>query len=629
MPQENSNDTSVDKDIAALSDKALQLYREGHLQQAQDACLRILRKQQRPDAILILGKIAHEQREFKLAVERYQQFLGLMPNHKGTHFHLGIVLEELGRTDRAIEHFKKSIGTTADNAAVHSHLADACSKRKRWVESIEAYQQVLAIQAEDVITMLKLGNVFYAAQRWPESIPLYERALVLQPDNAKAYRQLGTAQQKMGRTKKAIDCFERALSLRPNYVGARIDLALVLRQSGRAKEGLVQLEQAINLGPDHVDAHINLALTLRQLGQTQAAIERLEQFLDTVPGCGEAYYHISLMKPGQELILAVEKLISDPKLPNIDAIYCHFALGNLFNGSKAFDQAFSHFLKANTRQRETYAYDPKENGQVFDRTAKVYSKRFFQRKDKIGSASQLPVFIVGMPRSGTTLVEQILSSHALVHGAGELDALPGVNLAIAQELEDANPRPELTTISNNKIVEKYSAQYLRELTLHCSTATRIIDKQPANFSRIGLIKTLFPDARIIHCHRNPLDNCISLFFHCFMALTCSFELTELGQYYLQYQRLMSHWQNLFPGEIFDLQYEELVTDQERVSRQLIDYLDLEWDDNCMDFHANERPVMSPSNMQVRQPMYKTSINRWRHYEKHLQPLINVLQQAHV
>ena len=168
---------------------------------------------------------------------------------------------------------------------------------------------------------------------------------------------------------------------------------------------------------------------------------------------------------------------------------------------------------------------------------------------------------------------------------------------------------------------------MQELELHNPAALRITDKLPGNFTRIGLIKIIFPRARIIHCQRNPLDNCISLFFHNFVALRCSFDLAELGQYYLDYQRLMSHWENLFPGEIFTLQYEKLVMDQEKISRKLIDYIGLQWDENCLDFHNNQRVVMSPSNIQVRQPMYNKSMNRWKAYEKHLQPLIETLQQA--
>jgi tetratricopeptide (TPR) repeat protein len=538
-----------------------------------------------------------------------------------------LVLNKLGRTELAVEHLNKSIVLDANNAAAHSQLGDAYTVLRRWEEAAKAYQHVLAIQANDVATTIKLGNVFLAAQLLTKAISLYERALTIMPDNALLHRHLGASLHRMGETQRAISCFERSLSLRPDYVGARIDLAQVLRRLGRAEEAVVQLEEAIELEPYDVDSHISLALTLRQLGQTDPAIGRLEQLLSAKPDCGSAYYHISMMKPGQELIPIVEKLVSDSKLPKSDAIYCHFALGNFFDGNKSFDQAFSHYLTGNTLERKNFDYDPRENIEVFDRLIKVYSKRFFQNKRQFGSVSELPVFIVGLPRSGTTLVEQIVASHALVHGAGEIEALPGANLSVAQQLSYANPPPECMVLIDRKTIEKYSARYLEELALHCTDAARITDKLPGNFARIGFIKTLFPEARIIHCQRNPLDNCVSLFFHYFTALKCSFELTELGQYYLDYQRLMSHWQDLFPGEIFDVQYEELVMNQERVSKQLIDYIGLEWDQRCLDFHNNERVVMSPSNIQVRRPMYKNSIDRWKHYERHLQPLIEVLQPA--
>jgi len=626
MQKENENDSSADEEIAALSYMAMHHYKKGQLQQAQDVCQRILRKQQRADAILILGMIAHEQRDFEVAAERYQQFLAIEPNHAQTHYYLGLVLNKLGHTELAVEHLNKSITLDANNAAAHNQLGDAYTLLRRWEEAAKAYQHVLAIQAEDVATTIKLGNVFLAAQLLTKAISLYERALTILPDNALLHRHLGASLHRMGETQRAISCFKQSLSLRPDYVGARIDLAQVLRRLGRAEEALVQLEEAIGLEPHDVDSHISLALTLRQLGQTDSAIERLEQFLSAKPNCGSAYYHISMMKPRQELIPVVEKLVSDSKLPKNDAISCHFALGNLLDDSKSFDQAFSHYLTANTLEREKFDYDPRENIEVFDKLIKVYTKRFFQDKRQFGSVSELPVFIVGLPRSGTTLVEQIVSSHALVHGAGEIEALPGANLSVTQQLSYAKPSPECMALIDGKTIEKYSARYLEELELHCTVAERITDKLPGNFARIGFIRTLFPDARIIHCQRNPLDNCVSVFFHCFTALQCSFDLKELGQFYRDYQRLMTHWQSLFPGEILTVQYEDLVADQEKVSRRMIDHLGLEWDDNCLDFHNNERNVMTPSNVQVRQPMYTSSINRWHRYEKNLQPLIKVLQE---
>ena len=614
-------------DSAALSKKALQHFKEGRLQQAQDECLALLREQPHAGANLILGWIAHQQREFDVAVERYQQYLGLRPEDAEAHYTLGLVFKELGRTELAIEHFNQSITLVADNAAVHRQLGDAYTRLQRLEEAIKPYETALAIDASDVVTIIMLGNAFHGLHRYSRSIQLYQQALTMQPENVQVHRHLGASYQRMGQTQEAMKCFEQALSLRPDYVDARIKLAEVLRELGRAEEALVQVEQVIDFKPDETQAHIILALILRELGQAELAIERFEHLLSTKPKCGHLYYQLAMLKPRQELIPIVEKLISDPELPVGDTLFCHFALGNIYRGSKSYDQAFSHFLEANTLYRKTFVYDAKEHAQLIDRLIKVYSKRFFQTKRKFGSASRLPVFILGMPRSGTTLVEQIISSHASVYGAGELQAISAILLSISQQLEHANSYPECMSLFDEKMAEEYSARYLQEIAVHSATAKHITDKFPGNYFKIGLIKTLFPDARIILCQRNPLDTCISIFFHCIQDWKWSFELTELGQYYLDYQRIMSHWQKLFPGEIFTVQYEELVMEQEKVSKQLIDYLGLEWDEKCLDFHNNERDVRTISNMQVRQPMYKNSIDRWKPYEKHLQPLIEVLQQA--
>lgn len=627
MRKKNTDDDSEEKDIAVLSELAVQHYQEGSLKQAQDDCRKILRVQQRPDAILILAKIAHEQREFDVAVERYEQLLNIIPNHEQTHYYLGVVLEELGRTESAVGHYEESIAINTNNAAAHSRLGDACCKLQRWEEAIKAYQQAIALQGEDVGTMIKLGNAFTEIQFYAESILLYEQVLSISPDNAVVHRHLGTSLLRMGQINRAIASFEEALRLRPDFVRAGIDLARALRQLGKAGEAIIPLEMAVEIDPENAEAHMQLSSTFRQLDETDRALERLEQFLTIRPSCGEAHYRISQITPRKELIPVVEKVLGDPELPTSDAIYCHFALGNLFDHGKSFDRAFEHYLKANALQRKTFTYQADETNEIVDRFVNVYNPDFFKGKREFGSTSRLPVFIVGMPRSGTTLVEQILSSHDLVHGAGEIEVFPGIYHSIAQQLNYVKPNPECMSLIDGHMVEEYSARYLQDLALHCPTASRITDKFPQNFFALGLIKTFFPNAYIVHCQRNPLDICISLFFHCFATFKATFELSELGQYYLQYQRLMSHWEDLFPDEIFTVRYEDLVLDQERVSKQLIEYIDLEWDDKCLDFHSNERNVLSPSNMQVRQPIYQTSINRWKHYEKQLQPLVEMLQQA--
>ena len=288
------------------------------------------------------------------------------------------------------------------------------------------------------------------------------------------------------------------------------------------------------------------------------------------------------------------------------------------------DRAFRHYQKANSLQRRAISYHPDANTELFERLISTYSKEFFERKRNFGNPSRRPVFIVGLPRSGTTLVEQVLASHGSIHGAGEIESLAGVNHSVARKFRDSGPAPECMSSIDGQTVDEFSELYLAELKLRSTRATRVVDKLPGNFVRVGLIMTLFPNAYVVHCTRNPMDTCLSLYFHYFQALACSFDLRELGRYYLDYRRLMAHWEDVFPGGIFEVRYENLVAEPQRTSRKLIDYLDLEWDERCLAFHENERSVMSPSNLQVRRPIYSTAVERWRRYERHLGPLLEVL-----
>ena len=439
-----------------------------------------------------------------------------------------------------------------------------------------------------------------------------------------AHANLGGAFYKAGQTRRAIDCFEEALRLCPQHAKTRMDFALVLRQLGRTTDALRHIEEALRLRPDAVDAHIGLAATFRQEGRTARAEQQLRQLLARKPACGRACHQLALMNPTPDLAAPVTKALAHPQLPLADAIHCHFALGHVHDAGRSHTRAFDHYQRANGLRRRTYAYDADGNRGLFERIAGTYSKGHFERKRSLGCDSVRPVFVVGLPRSGTTLVEQILASHPAIHGAGEMVALAGVNQAIAERLRNVGPAPECMARIDQRTAAEFSARYLDELTLRSATAKRVIDKAPGNFARIGLVKTLFPRAHIVHCRRQPLDNCLSLFFHDFPALLCSYDLADLGRYHLDYQWLMAHWQALFPGEILDVQYEELVADAEGVGKRMIDYLGLDWDARCLAFHKNPRAVMSPSNMQVRRPMYSTSIGRWKPYARHIGPLVDVL-----
>ena len=623
----SENDSTTDAEIASLAYMASHHYRGGRLQQAKEACRRILDRHQHAEAILLLGMIAHEQRDLEAAVDHYRRFLDLEPNHARTHYHLGLALNQLGQTEPAVRHLHESIAIADENRNAHVQLGDACTKLGRWDAAVKAYGRALDLDSDDIATTIKLGNMLLAMQRFADAVELYEHAVNAFPGNAQFHRHLGAVLHRMGRTQRSIDCFQEALRLRPDYAKARIDYALVLRQLGRTKDAREQIEEAIRASPEEVDGHLSLALTLRQEGKTDLAVDQLQHLLAANPTCGAAYHHTALIEPTPRLRPRIETLLARPDLPREDAIHCHFALGNLADASGAFDRAFDHYQTANSLHRQSVAYAPEGNTELFERLMATYSKPFLDHKRPLGNPSTLPVFIVGLPRSGTTLVEQILACHRSIHGAGELESLAGVNHAITRRFRDSKPAPESMSLIDARAVDEFSALYLAELRLRSATAERIVDKLPGNFVRIGLIKTLFPNAYIVHCTRNSLDTCLSLYFHYFQALACSFDLAELGRYCVDYRRLMAHWNDVFPGEIFEVRYEDLVAEPERIARSLLDYLHLEWDEACLAFHKNKRSVMSPSNLQVRRPIYSTSVGRWRRYEKHLGPLMEVLESG--
>lgn len=580
----------TDADLGALIYLAEQHYRGGRLRQAKEVCQRALAAGECADAILLLARIAHRQRQWSAAAAQYQRFLRHTPEHAGAHANLAAVLERLGQREAALAHLRASAQHADDRVAAQFRLGDACAARGRWAEGCRAYEQA-------------------AAQA---------------PDNAAAHARLGATLYKTGQTRRAIDSFKEALRIRPHHAKTRLDFALVLRQLGRTTAALGHIEHALRSQPDDVDAHVGLAATLRQEGKAGRAGRCLEQLLARKPACGAAYHQLALLNPTPDLGAAATKALADPQLPLADAIHCHFALGHVHDAAQSPAHAFDHFQRANALRRRAHAYDSSENRRLFERIADTYCQEHFENKRSLGCTSTRPVFVVGLPRSGTTLVEQILASHPAVHGAGEMEALAGVNQAIAERLEDAGPAPECMSQLDERTAAEFSSRYLDELTLRSATAKRVIDKAPGNFARIGLIKTLFPRARIVHCVRQPLDNCLSLFFHDFPALLCSHDLVDLGRYHLDYQRLVAHWRALFPGEILDVQYEELVGNAERVSKRMIDYLGLDWDVRCLAFHETRRAVMSPSNLQVRRPLYRASIDRWKPYAPHLGPLMDVL-----
>ena len=475
--------------------------------------------------------------------------------------------------------------------------------------------------------LIQNGLAHHQAGRLQEAEAIYQSILQAQPQHPDALHLLGLVAHQAGKFDIAIARYEQALAISPDNAEAHYNLANALKEFGRLEDAITHYESIIRIKPDNAEAHNNLAYVLRELGRYEDAITRYESALAIQPDYAEVHYHLAMIKPGQEQIPIIEKRLTNPSISEKDAMHYHYALGSIYDETKSYTRAINHYFKANTLKRKTITYNSQHNSDFIDRLIQAYSKSYFHEKRVCGSDSELPVFIVGMPRTGTTLVEQIVSSHPQVYGAGELPSIGYIETAIARQFEASSPYPECMSLCSESVASRSAEQYLQELGNHSQVAKCITDKMPYNFLRIGFIKILFPKARIIHCQRNALDTCTSNFLKYFVeGNVFSFDLNELGRFYLDYARLMDHWRSVFSSEIYDVQYEKLVMDQEKESRQLIEYIGLEWDEKCLDFHKNKRAVRTSSNSQVRQPMYKNSINRWKHYEKHIEPLIEILQK---
>jgi tetratricopeptide (TPR) repeat protein len=309
-------------------------------------------------------------------------------------------------------------------------------------------------------------------------------------------------------------------------------------------------------------------------------------------------------------------------------MYLYFALGKIYEDLGEFEKAFACVREGNRIKRATYAYDIKRDNQFFANLKAVFSKQFCDRYESCGHKNNTPIFILGMPRSGTSLVEQILSSHPLVYGADELKELSQIVLASCRNFSGGE-FPGCIVNYRPQDFERLGARYIESIQQY-SSKNHITDKMPHNFMYIGMIRLMLPNAKIIHCKRDPLDNCWSLFKTLFAPPhEYAYDLSELGEYYKHYQDLMEHWHLTFPGYIHDIQYENLVTDQKLQTVRLLEYCGLEWHDDCLLFYQAQRRVSTASAVQIRQPIYRSSVHLWKQYKKQLSQLSRILHHSNL
>jgi len=534
----------------------------------------------------------------KEAANHFRKALSLNPSYAEAHNNLGNSLQSLSLTDEAIEHYRKALYLRPDFAEVHNNLGSALASKNRFEEAIEQYRKALALSPGNFEAHMNLANSLGALELLRESLTHYDQAIALDPANPEPYARAGFMLFHAGRVDDAITYCERALAIDPGHVNARRNLGVALRAIGKIAEAVQCFENVLAVAPEKATAaYYNLATT-RKMASSDP--------------------HFATMR---KLAGKIETLETD------DQIALHFALGKAFADTGDHRLAFHHLLKGNAlKRREFIDYDEAEALRRFERVAKVFDRKLFEKKNDAGNPSRVPIFIVGMPRSGTSLVEQILASHPKVFGAGESYEM--VTLADSIRGAGNSEFPEAVAELSSDQLRTIGKSYVDAIRALAPDAERITDKMPGNFANVGLIHLALPNARIIHTCRDPRDtatSCFSLLFA--LGHAYSYDLAELGRYLRAYQKLMRHWHQVLPeGVMIDVQYETLVNDLEHQAKRIVEHCGLEWDEACLSFYEAKRPVRTASVIQVRQPIYASSVGRWRVYEGNLQPLLRELSK---
>jgi len=500
-------------------------------------------------------------------------------------------------------------------------LAHESYARGAYAEAVTYYHELVGIKPPRADTLNNLGAALCKLGRYQEAEDHFRQAIGKKPDYPEAHSNLGTVRRLKGHFAEAELSLRRALKLKPNYVDARSNLGLTLALQGRLRDAKAHFEKVLRVAPRHTDALLGMGYVARMEGCFDEAGALFKRVLEVDPkmsGAWAALVGIREMTSSDGAWLKRAQQIAASGIAHLEEADVRFAIGKYCDDVGDFEQAFQSYKRANQLVKaiaENYERDARTR--FVDDLIRVYTREAISQVESGASASMKPVFVVGMMRSGTSLAEQIIASHPAATGAGELqfwnDAVR-VHEALIRRGELGEP-----------IRKKLAEAYLRALARHSVDALRIVDKAPVNSDYLGVIHSVFPNARIIYMRRNPIDTCLSCYFQQFSpAMNFTMDLSDLVHYYREHRRLIAHWRAVLPpGTILDVPYAELVADQEGWSRKILDFVGLEWDERCLDFHKTKRPVVTASYWQVRQRIYNDSVERWRNYEKFISPLLGL------
>jgi tetratricopeptide (TPR) repeat protein len=612
----------------------------------------------KPDAATydMLGGVLRRLGRPAEAVKSYRQALALEPQSAQILNHLGDTLRDLRQPEEAAASLRRALVLQPDFAEAHNNLANALMDADQPVDAVASYRRAIELRPDIAEVHSNLGKALLDLRQLEAAIESCSRAVGLNPGLPEAHGNLGNALLDSDRPEQAIASYARALALKPDYPEVHNSLANALRSLGRFDEALVHYRRALELRPDYAEAHNNLGVALRLLGRTSEAEASCRRALELEPksalalaalgeaqadqgqfaeaeallrravaidpNLAEAWVSIARLRRmtanDADWLAQVQRLLRQPLRPR-EVISVNYALGKYFDDQREFDRAFDHYQRANelTRLRMPKYDRQRIRGEVDQLIAYFDAGRRWAPPPH-PSISTRSIFVVGMPRSGTSLAEQIIASHPAVFGAGELTYWHRAEESLLAEMRAG--------AIDSDTLQRLAADYSRLLQRAPPESQYVVDKMPTNFMALGLIHAALPNARIIHMQRQPIDTCLSIYFQDFGAnMSYANDLHDLADFYREYLRLMHHWRAVLPPQaLLDVPYEALVADQEGWSRRMLEFIGLPWDARCLDFHSTRRSVVTASKWQVRQKINSSSVGRWRHYERHLAALLPLL-----
>lgn len=571
-----------------------------------------------PNALMNLGSVRQCMEKYEEAEQIYRQVTSICPTHAVAHCNLAISLISLNRYEEAITSLKYALAFEPEYLDALNHLTYALFETNKLIEAERIAKKAYSIDKENSEIQLNLAEIMFSLDRFEEARIVFDEALANNPDDPQLLLRFSIVLERLNRMDEAIDIIKRVISKSQDSAQAWCRMANIYYMANDMDKALESTNKSLEIDPNFALSLAVKSEILQSKGQMKEAEEWARKAIQANPDMPLPYFTLSKIKKFEK---------GDPDLKQMEAINqnaqahitdqqitLNFSLFKAYEDLKEYDKAFEFLRAGNDLKYSSLYFDKSIMARSLDTIKRGWTPEIVQQYQNKGSQDQTPIFILGMARSGTTLTEQIIASHPDVYGAGELTFMNQIETKLGM----------ITPETCQKIGDHY-VQNIRAINDESKSAKFITDKMPGNYSKIGLILSALPNAKIIHCKRNPIDNCLSCYKQLFAighAWTYNFDM--LAQQYEMYMNIMAHWRELYPDRFLEINYEDTVEDFENQARLLIDYVGLTWNDACLTPHKSKRAIATASKGQVRQPIYKTSVESWRRYEEHLEPLMTGL-----